>query len=88
MGKLLDKFGWGAWFPAMAGSGFLGGAWQISRRDRVGNRAAPLLLRQDQQHQVGVRAKQQAAGWPPQYLLSLLNFQRRSPVSDPISYLF
>src|SRR6185295_1177004 len=25
MGKLLDKFGWVAWFPAMAGFGFLGG---------------------------------------------------------------
>jgi predicted transposase YbfD/YdcC len=32
------------------------------------------LLRRDQQHKVGVRAKQKAAGWSPQYLLSLLKF--------------
>lgn len=32
------------------------------------------LLRRDKQHQVGVRAKQKAAGWSPQYLLSLLKF--------------
>jgi predicted transposase YbfD/YdcC len=32
------------------------------------------LLRQDKQHKVGVRAKQKAAGWSPQYLLSLLKF--------------
>jgi OPA family glycerol-3-phosphate transporter-like MFS transporter len=25
MGKLLDKFGWATWFPAMAGFGFIGG---------------------------------------------------------------
>jgi OPA family glycerol-3-phosphate transporter-like MFS transporter len=25
MGKLLDKYGWVTWFPAMAGFGFLGG---------------------------------------------------------------
>src|SRR5437588_1735856 len=25
MGKLLDNYGWGTWFPAMAGFGFLGG---------------------------------------------------------------
>lgn len=31
------------------------------------------VLRRDQQHKVGVRAKQKAAGWSPQYLLSLLN---------------
>lgn len=32
------------------------------------------VLRRDQQHKVGVRAKQKAAGWSPQYLLSLLTF--------------
>jgi predicted transposase YbfD/YdcC len=32
------------------------------------------VLRRDKQHKVGVRAKQKAAGWSPQYLLSLLNF--------------
>jgi predicted transposase YbfD/YdcC len=32
------------------------------------------LLRRDKQHKVGVRAKQKAAGWSPQYLLSLLKF--------------
>jgi hypothetical protein len=31
-------------------------------------------LRRDKQHKVGVRAKQKAAGWSPQYLLSLLKF--------------
>jgi predicted transposase YbfD/YdcC len=32
------------------------------------------LLRRDKQHKVGVRAKQKAAGWSPQYRLSLLKF--------------
>ena len=32
------------------------------------------LLRRNQQYKVGVRAKQKAAGWSPQYLLSLLKF--------------
>ena len=32
------------------------------------------VLRRDQQHKVGVRAKQKAAGWSPKYLLSLLTF--------------
>lgn len=32
------------------------------------------VLRRDRQHKVGVRAKQKAAGWSSQYLLSLLKF--------------
>ena len=32
------------------------------------------ILRRDQTHKVGVRAKQKAAGWSPCYLLQLLNF--------------
>jgi OPA family glycerol-3-phosphate transporter-like MFS transporter len=37
MGKLLDRFGWGAWFPAMAGFGFLGGVAMlfVMRRQRL-----------------------------------------------------
>ncbi len=32
------------------------------------------LLRRDQTHKVGTRAKQKAAGWSCSYLLQLLNF--------------
>jgi len=36
MGKLLDKYGWVTWFPAMAGFGFLGGCamWLVIRKQR------------------------------------------------------
>lgn len=57
----------------------------ISRKSRVCQRHAAQnlatlllfclnVLRQDQQHKVGVRAKQKVTGWSPQYLLSLLAF--------------
>lgn len=36
MGWLLDKYGWGTWFPAMAGFGFVGGIamWFVQRRQK------------------------------------------------------
>jgi OPA family glycerol-3-phosphate transporter-like MFS transporter len=37
MGKLFDKFGWAAWFPSMAGFGFLGGCAMllVMRKQRL-----------------------------------------------------
>jgi OPA family glycerol-3-phosphate transporter-like MFS transporter len=37
MGKLLDKYGWVTWFPAMAGFGFLGGIamLMVMRKQRI-----------------------------------------------------
>jgi OPA family glycerol-3-phosphate transporter-like MFS transporter len=37
MGLLLDRFGWGAWFPAMAGFGLAGGIAMLAvmRRQKL-----------------------------------------------------
>lgn len=37
MGKLLDKYGWGTWFPTMAGFGLIGGfaMWLVIRKQRL-----------------------------------------------------
>jgi OPA family glycerol-3-phosphate transporter-like MFS transporter len=45
MGKLLNKFGWSTWFPAMAGFGFIGGCAMllVMRKQRLMQRQGKML---------------------------------------------